>query len=257
MKLDLASLESVRQFASALAERDLPPLRGLVCNAGLQVVSGSTFTEDGFETTFGVNHLGHFLLANLLAPRLVGPARILFVSSGTHDPSRKTGMPAPRYDTAARLAHPPVSATQDPGLEGRRAYTTSKLCNILCTYELDRRLRQAGLSTVERPITVNAFDPGLMPGSGLARDYGALAQLGWRYVLPVLALFAPGVHTTKRSGKALARLVLDPGLERVSGKYFEGARAVPSSDESYDEAKAAELWEGSARNSSHCGPWRG
>lgn len=67
MGLDLASLASVRSFAKEFARRDdLPPVRSLVCNAGLQVVSGSIHTEDGFEETFGVNHLGHFLLVNLI-----------------------------------------------------------------------------------------------------------------------------------------------------------------------------------------------
>src|SRR5215203_5956174 len=107
MALDLASLASVRSFAGALAKRDdLPPLRAIVCNAGLQVVSGTSYTEDGFEETFGVNHLGHFLLVNLLLGQLEVPARIFFVSSGTHDPKRRTGMPAPRYRGARALAHP-------------------------------------------------------------------------------------------------------------------------------------------------------
>ncbi len=80
MSLDLASLASVRAFAREVAKRSLPPLRALICNAGLQVVSGTTYTQDGFEMTFGVNCLGHFLLVNLLLPQLVAPARIVFVS---------------------------------------------------------------------------------------------------------------------------------------------------------------------------------
>ena len=80
MPLDLASLASVRAFAKDFAARDLPPLHAVICNAGLQVVSGTTYTQDGFEMTFGVNCLGHFLLVNLLLPQLVAPARIVFVS---------------------------------------------------------------------------------------------------------------------------------------------------------------------------------
>lgn len=59
------------------------------------MVSGVSYTEDNVETTFGVNHLGHFLLANLLLSELKEPARIIFVSSGTHDPKEKTGIPDP------------------------------------------------------------------------------------------------------------------------------------------------------------------
>src|SRR5262249_25008253 len=117
-------------------------------------------------------------------------------------------------------------------------YTTSKLCNVLCTYELVRQLKQRNLA-----ITVNSFDPGLMPGSGLARDYSALQQFAWNYILPLLRLFMPKVNSLSQSGKALARLVLDEELANVTGKYFEGQHAIPSSDESYDEKKAADLWQ--------------
>jgi NAD(P)-dependent dehydrogenase (short-subunit alcohol dehydrogenase family) len=84
MSLDLSSLASVRAFAQDYAGRNLPLLRGVVLNAGSQFVKGTTYTQDGFEATFGVNHLGHFLLANLLLPQISAPARIVFVSSGTH-----------------------------------------------------------------------------------------------------------------------------------------------------------------------------
>ncbi|APR78241.1 Light-dependent protochlorophyllide reductase [Minicystis rosea] len=237
MQLDLASLRSVRQFPSALAARSLPVLGAVVCNAGTQIVSGLARTEDGSETTFAVNHLGHFLLVNLLLPSLAQGARVIFVSSGTHDPAQRTGMPAPRLGTIRDLAHPDAAAFQNPGLAGRRAYTTSKLCNVLCTYELARRL-----AAEHRSVTVNAFDPGLMPGSGLARDYGALSRFGWRFALPLLRFFVPNVHSTESSGETLAKLVLDPRFEGVSGKYFVGSKEERSSVESYDEAKWAALW---------------
>src|SRR6266700_4901904 len=113
MPLDLASLASIRSFARDFAERDLPPLRSVVCNAGLQVISGTAYTQDGFETTFGVNCLGHFLLVNLLLHHLVAPARIVFVSSGTHIPTRKKTLLSriisatpPHYREAQALAWP-------------------------------------------------------------------------------------------------------------------------------------------------------
>ncbi len=150
-------------------------------------------------------------------------------------------MPAPRLGTIHDLARPAAADFADPGLAGRRAYTTSKLCNVLFSHELARRVAAAG-----RPILVNAFDPGLMPGSGLARDYGAFSRFGWRFVLPVLRLFVANVHSPETSGKALASLVLDPRFEGISGKYFVGDRQEASSAESYDEARAAELWRVSA-----------
>jgi NAD(P)-dependent dehydrogenase (short-subunit alcohol dehydrogenase family) len=233
MQMDLASLASVRAFTDEIRDASLPPLHAIVCNAGLQVVSGTEWTADRVEMTFGVNHLGHFALVHGLLDVLAQPARILVVSSGTHDPTKHTGMPHPRYTSAADLAHPAESADVD----GRRRYTTSKLCNVLYAYELDRKL---GL----RPggVTVNAFDPGLMPGSGLARDYSPLGRLAWRYLFPALRVL-PNVNSTRASGRHLAALATDARFDGVSGQYFEGRQPIKSSVDSYDRDKARDLWE--------------
>lgn len=238
-ELDLASLRSVRDFAVRLPQLEVPPLAALVCNAGLQVVSGSPATADGYEMTFGVNHLGHFALVQHVLDALTAPARIVVVSSGTHDPDKFTGMPAPQYNSAEELLRPPVGGLT--GEEGRRRYTTSKLCNMLFSYELDRRLGHGA-----RGVTVNAFDPGLMPGSGLARDYGGVQRLAWRLFMPALRIL-PNVNSTRRSGAHLAALVEDPALDGVTGEYFEGTRRIRSSRDSYDSAKAADLWQVSER----------
>ena len=229
LPMDLASLASVRGFTDTFRAAGLPALHAIVCNAGVQVVSGTEHTQDGIEMTFGVNHLGHFALVQGLLDTLASPARILFVSSGTHDPAKFTGMPDPRYTSAADLAHPAASAPVD----GRRRYTTSKLCNMLYAYELDRRLGQ--------DVTVNAFDPGLMPGSGLARDYSPLGRLAWRYLFPAMRVL-PNVNSTRASGRHLAALVNDARFDGVSGQYFEGRRPIKSSVDSYDRDKALDLW---------------
>lgn len=250
LTLDLASLESVRDFARDYAASRRPPLRAIVCNAATQIVTGKTYTVDGFETTFAVNHLAHFLLVNLMLAQMAPPARIVVVSSGTHDPAQTTGMPPPVYRSARYLARPDEDSKplDDPrGTAGRRAYTTSKLCNVLFTYELERKLRaEKSVGSNGRSITVNAFDPGLMPGTGLARDYGRLARFAWRFVLPALRPFVPNVNSATRSGRALANMVTDPRFDRISGKYFQGSRDVPSSKDSYDPVIATELWESSA-----------
>ncbi len=248
MRLDLASLDSVQSFADEVGRRikaeELSPLHGLVCNAGVQSTGGQeTFTADGFETTFGVNHLGHFLLVNLLEPRFTVPARIAVVASGVHDPAQKTGMPAPAWkDDIAALAKgdlTPSGPPDSPVKAARRRYTTSKLANVLFTHELANRL-PAG-------ITVNAFDPGLMPGTGLARDASAPMRFIWHQVMPRMLpllrrVLSPNIHTPEESGAALARLISDPALEGITGKYFEGPREIRSSIESYDSARATKLW---------------
>ena len=106
MVLDLASLAAIRQFSLGLFRRRSAAIASVVCNAGVQNVGSTKRTEDGFESTFGVNHLGHFLLANLMLPHLQAQARIIFVSSGTHDPAQRSGMPVPILKHARSLAAP-------------------------------------------------------------------------------------------------------------------------------------------------------
>ncbi len=236
-ELDLASLLSVRRFVAEHGERAVPPTHALICNAGVQEVSGASVTSDGVELTFGVNHLGHFALVDGLLPQLATPARIVVVSSDTHDPARSTGMPAPRYRSAEALAHP----SGEDVMPGRQRYTTSKLCNILFVYELDRRLGRG-----KEGVGVNAFNPGLMPGTGLARDYGPVQRLAWRFLLPA-ARILPQVRGVEQSGRDLAALAADARYDGVTGEYFDGAKAIRSSEESYDTAKALDLWETSER----------
>jgi light-dependent protochlorophyllide reductase len=250
--LDLGSLDSVRQLAKEIEARDLP-LRALVCNAGLQFQHGPKLSPEGYELTFAVNHLGHFLLVNLLLARLAqrAPARIVIVASGVHDPKLRTGMPKANVGDLDVLA---ATGGAEPGrFDGRLAYVNSKLCNLWFAYELGRRISAAGLGGESRPLTVNGYDPGLVAGSGLARDYSPALRFVWEHVLPRIgALLSPFVlvSTAEKSGAALARLVTNPALERVTGKYYPSHSRwseAPSSDDSYDEARARALWEASVR----------
>ena len=246
LPLDLASLASVRAFAERYAGGSRPPLHALVCNAGIQVAQGISYTTDGFETMFGVNHLGHFLLVNLMLRHLDPPARIVVVSSGTHDPSSIDGrFNAPIYRDALSLAWPERPGA--PQMSGIRRYATSKLCNLFFAYELDRRLRASRLSTTAHPITVNAYDPGATPGTGLIRQYPAAVRTFWTAPLTARALrvFGLRVYDVATSGAAMARLVLDPRLSGTSGRYFHVGSEAQSSRESHDPEKARELWEAS------------
>ena len=251
MALDLAS---VRSFAAKLEDRlkaaGLPPLHGLVCNAAVQ--GARTYTADGFESTFGVSHLGHYLLVNLLVPLMEKPARIAVVASGVHDPAELAKVPAglavpvPAWNTPTALAKGdlgPAAANDDAAADRGRRYSTTKLANVYFTYGLAPRLPEG--------INVNAFDPGLMPGTGLARDYPAVVRFAWHNILPRIIpllrlLLVKNIHTPEESGKALARLIVDPALSSTNGKYFEGLREIPSSVESYDKDRAEELWRESA-----------
>lgn len=140
----------------------------MICNAGRLAVSGTKFTTDGIEQTFGVNHLGHFLLVNRVLCRTRIPGRVVFVSSGTHDPARRTGFPPPRFTTARELAFPVDTGIESPMRVDQRRYTTSKLCGVLAAYEFARRVPPD-------VATFNVFDPGQMPGTGIGRDLGESA----------------------------------------------------------------------------------
>ena len=248
LPLDLSKLTDVRHFSAAVTiliqAGTLPPLGAVVCNAGIQFAGGQHQTAEGIEQTFGVNHLAHFLLVNLLLPHLLPDGRVVIVSSGTHFDAPRIwqsalfGMPAPQYLGAAALAQGAVPAGMDPasGKASQFRYATSKLCNVLFMYELDRRLRAACSQ-----ITVTAFDPGLMPGTGLARTNAPIERWVWHNVLPVMRLFN-GVNSVDTSGRNLARLVTDQALAGVRGQYVEGSRAVPSSALSRQPDLWADLW---------------
>ena len=236
MHLDLSSLGSVRSFVDDFKKLNGLSLGAMVCNAGLQEVGKPSRTQDGFETTFGVNYLGHFFLTQLLLSVLEPSGRIILVSSGTHDPAEKTGMPAPVYTNAEQLA-----GDLTPGAEnGRRRYSTSKLLMIYYMHELTRRLEMSNDPHLNS-IRANTFDPGLMPGTGLARQYAAPVRFLWNYVLPILVYFHKNVHTPKTSGKRLAQIAADPSLNGTN-QYFSDGKEKRSSVLSYNLENEKDLW---------------
>lgn len=236
LDIDLASLASVRAAAEKVVS-DGERLRALVCNAGVQVVNGIRTSADGYELTFAVNHLGHFLLTDLLLDHLADRGRILIVSSGTHyGPLRAFGFPGPRWARPDRLADP--ASQDDSARAGRIRYSTSKLANLYTAYDLAERL-------YERKITVNAFDPGVLPATGLARDWPPAIRRLYGALAPMLTKLVPGIHTVDEAADALAWLVTAPDLAGVTGAYFSGRRRQVSSKQSYDRARAVELREAS------------
>ncbi|WP_405484630.1 SDR family NAD(P)-dependent oxidoreductase [Nocardia sp. NBC_00511] len=238
LELELASLDSVAAAVAELHRREVAPLRAIVCNAGLQIVDQVRSSADGYEMTFAVNHLGHFALVTGCADLLAAGSRVVVVSSDVHQGPRKSmGFPAPQWRDPRALATPDTDGAA--GRDGRVAYATSKLANVYFTYELARRW-------AERGITATAFDPGLMPQTGLSRGYPAPARIGFRFLAPILIRVMPIARTVTRSAADLARLAVAPELAETTGKYFTGADEVPSAPESYDEDRAAALWQVSA-----------
>jgi len=227
VNVDLRDLADIARAAGEL--RALGPFAGVVCNAGVQHSGEPTFTTDKLEETFAVNHLAH--LAMVLQLALAPGTRVALIGSGTLDPdnagARRFGFRGGRYTTARALAagegDPDASAAQN----ARDRYATSKLCNLLTV----QALAQRGLAAV-------AFDPGLMPGTGLARNYNFVMRVAWSSVMKVIGWFMAGASNAKRSGAALAWLMTTP--DAVAGAYYDFHRRLvetPAVAQRTDHAK--------------------
>lgn len=209
MICDLGSQDSIRQFAAEFKQQH-DRLDVLVNNAGV-LMRERSLTEDGTESTFAINHLGYFLLTNLLLDLLKksAPARIVNVASAAH----KYG----KLDVGAWVTGRDFSAFS--------AYANSKLANVLFTYELARRLEGTG-------VTANCLHPGAV-GTNLFRGLPKLLQ----------ALIAFVTIGPARGARTSIYLAASSEVEAVSGKYFAKRRAERSSDASYDRNAARQLWE--------------
>ncbi|MDR1402462.1 MAG: SDR family NAD(P)-dependent oxidoreductase [Tannerellaceae bacterium] len=226
--LNLASLASIRDFCQAFADTPFPPLYGLVCNAIAGSHGKNEYTEDGFEMTFGVGHLGHFLLANILLTRMPDSGRIVFVSSDQHNPAR--WMYRISYTDALDLAFPKE-------YRHIKSYSGVKLCNIYCACEMAKRIS----AETSKNISVNAFNPAFMADTGLGKA-NSFAERMAKAIAPVLARMM-GLHSSAgKSGKLLASLMTGEKYAGITGKYFDRDRECPSSELSCNTANAENLW---------------
>jgi light-dependent protochlorophyllide reductase len=223
--LDLASFAAVRKCASEFQAKGYP-LHVLINNAGGSIPGKqASFTVDGFEMTFGTNHLGHFLLTNLLLNDLKrsAPARVITVSSELHNPDYAGG-PKVDFDYA--------------NLKGEKYYQTqvfyrnSKLANMWFTYELQRRLAGTG-------VTSNAVCPGFVPEAIGDRRSSPISRFMYKQILPRM----PFARSLEQASESYLYAATDPRLEGIGGKFIVDGKEKRSSDESYDEEKARRLWE--------------
>lgn len=237
--LDLGSLDSVRAFAAALPDA---PVARLILNAGGQRPDIAARSKDGFEQTFATNHLAHFLLLRLLIPRFITGARIVITSSGTHDPCEKTGVPPPRHANARWLAYPEQDPQIDssPIIAGMRAYSASKLANLMTALNLAQS-EQARAGAWQ----VFAYDPGLTPGTGLARSQPwPIRALVWP-LLPLMVPFAKGMNRQNDAGRGLYELATT--AQAAEGRTYAALRRgvltwPDPSALARNDVLAAQLW---------------
>ena len=225
MELDVSSLASVRLFVDKYVTRIGEPIYALLCNAGINGTNKG-LTKDGFDVVFESNHLGHFFLTNLLLSYMEPEGRIFVTSSDMHD----SPMHKMEWKGTEALAHPERKMAEDT-----IRYSYSKLCNLYFVYELARKLESKGCG-----IRVNAFNPGLMK-----TNFMPLTKAS---ILFVKTTMPNRMGDLEKSSTALAELVTSKELVRGSGLYYDrGINAVRSSELSYNEANARELWEASER----------
>lgn len=212
--LDLADLESVRRFAGeVLAEGK--PIAALVNNAGLAGARGKT--KDGFELTFGTNHLGPYLLTRLLLDHLKqhAPSRIVNVASKAHYRPKSIPWEALRESTKSRT--------------GFDEYSVSKLCNVLFTKELAKRLAGTG-------VTTYAVHPGVV-----ATDVWREVPAPLRWVIKKLML------TPEQGAQSSILAASDPELAEATGRYYDwNGKDTRPSKLADDPALQELLWKRSA-----------
>jgi len=202
---DLSSLEDVRRLAEEVISGH-ERLDVLINNAGIgsgpSDGSNRRESKDGFELTFAVNYLSHFLLTNLLLPLLRGstPARIVNVASAGQ---------APIDFDDVMLEH---------GYDGWRAYAQSKLAQIMFTFSLAERLEGSG-------VTANALHPASLMDTKMVRES-----------------FGYTMSTVEEGAAATERLAISLDLEGVSGLYFDGQREARAKDQAYDRQARERLW---------------
>ena len=261
---DLSDLGSVRRFAASAAAA--PPLDALVLNAGVQYSGDNDVrrTADGFEITVGTNHLGHFLLTELMLPRLeqaVGTSpdgtapRVVVTASEVHDPASPGGNVGLGAGLGG-LAGLKASGADFQMLDGSeynadKAYKDSKLCNVLFARELQRRL-----SAANSAVTVNAFGPGLITRTGFFRYQNPLFVKLFDFATNDIFHVA---ETVDGGGDCLVYMATSPALEGKGGLYYNNGIAPGEgktghkfergevSAEARDDAEAAALWQYSER----------
>ncbi len=199
---DFASLKQVRRLATEILEKHTR-LDVLVNNAGVYM-HDRQLTEDGFEVTFGVNHLAPFLLTNLLLDMIKksAPSKIVNVSSMVHQ--------------NARLDFHNLQG--EKRFDAYDAYSLSKLGNLLFTYELAHRLHNSG-------VTVNALHPGVIATKMLKAGFGSM-----------------GGRSVEDGAARIEYLIETLGIENVSGKYFVNDKEQTSSPHSRDEKFQKQFW---------------
>ncbi|MCT1801408.1 SDR family NAD(P)-dependent oxidoreductase [Kocuria carniphila] len=232
--LDLADLSSVKSFSKDLLADDIIP-QAIICNAGVQTYDRMRRSADRFELTMATNVMGHVILLEPLLKRMAPGSRVITLGSQTHRGGlRAFGFPGARWSSMDELLSPP---DPDPNARdnGLVRYSTSKLACIAMAYEIDQTWRSRG-------VRAASFDPGLMPDTGLARNYPRIVQKIYSTLAPLIARI-PGANLVKTSAENLAWLATSPDAELLMGHYVAGRKPRASSPLSYTPDLRQDVWQ--------------
>ena len=235
---DLSRLADVRAAATTaadlLAARAVRPLRALVANAGVSVTDTRGASADGYEMTFAVNYLAHARLIGDLLDSFTAPARIVLVGSNTYRINwarRILRVPAADWRDPIDLACPAPPESSPTLQTAGVAYSDSKLAILYYAHELQRRVGDR--------IAVSVFEPGFMPGTGLAREQGPVTL---RIGQAIARL--PAVSTPARSAPALASIVLDDRWAHLrDGAFVVKDKETEIAPFAHDPDRERRLWE--------------
>ena len=256
--LDLACLNSVHQFVDILRQQ-FRALDALVCNAAvyMPILKQPLRTAEGYELSMGTNHLGHFLLCNLLMEDLqrsvLQNPRMVILGTVTANPKELGGkIPIPAPPDLGDLQgfeagfKDPVTMANGKTFNPGKAYKDSKLCNVITMRELHRRYYES------TGIIFSSLYPGCVATTALFRNHYRL----FRFLFPLFQRYITGGFVTEETaGQRVADVVSEPQYEQ-SGVYFSwGNRQQPGrevfiqeiSDEAIDRTKAERVWELSAK----------
>ncbi|KAL3458857.1 hypothetical protein BJX64DRAFT_301679 [Aspergillus heterothallicus] len=256
--LDLGNMAGVRSYADKLISRiasgELPRISAIVCNAATwSLGAGQRLTSDGYEASFQVNHLAHYLLVlKLLGSMDTTSGRIVMLGSVVHypeNPNPISSLVARIPDNLEELLKPgpdPAGLAHDRGFQ---RYGTSKLANVMFMEDLNQRLQKdRKLSN----ITVTAMDPGGLPdsrGQVQQKRMVRAVMAVFNVLMPVLKYVTTSFRTSKDSGRDLVTLSVGPEFQTKRG-YYVGVNKGEGARISHDKASQSRLWEA-------CWKWAG
>lgn len=237
---DFADLRQVTRAAAeivaAVGQGELPEVTAYLANAGAQMADRRQVGAQGHELTFSVNVLAQHGFLRALRPALAPEGHVIFLVSSTHrGQSASYGLtPSPKWRDPEQLATPDLTPDGATGKAGGRAYADSKLALVT--------LAHAWASELSGEQRVNVYDPGLMPGTGLARQMPGYKRWAWEHVMPVMRVL-PGAASPRASARYAAALALGDTHRRLTDGYVHLGRVTDAAAQTHDEQRQRRLWE--------------